>query len=231
MISSSIMIQLRNFTRALGLNKVIAGFLSSKKYEDRFGDTMIKQVKPGDIVWDIGANLGLYTEKFSVQVSPTGKVIAFEPVPSCFDELHKKYDLNRLVVLKNIALGAKDSTASMNIESNPLAATHKIVDAENITSVNTTLVKVSSADSIISLDPDIIPNIIKIDVEGYEGQVLDGMKNLLKQQKVRCIGIEIHFGLLNERHEANRPQAIENLLKEHGFLVSWTDLSHIVATR
>ena len=42
--------------------------------------------------------------------------------------------------------------------------------------------------SIINLAPELIPNVIKIDVEGYEVQVLDGMQNLLTQKQLRCIG-------------------------------------------
>lgn len=232
MISSPIVVKVRNFTRKLGLNKVIAGFLASKEYEDKFGNAISSQIKSGDTVWDIGANLGIYTEIFLNQASVNGRVVAFEPAPSCFTVLQKKYTANERVTLKNIALGSQDDTLYMNIEENPLAATHKIVDSNSETNSNNLVeVKVCSPDSIIELEPELIPNVIKIDVEGFEGQVIDGMQNLLKQEKLRCIGIEVHFGLLNERRETNRPQQIEKTLKENNFIVSWTDSSHILATR
>jgi FkbM family methyltransferase len=230
MISSPIVIKVRNFTRKLGLNKLVAGFLTSKKYEDKFGDAISSQIRPGDIVWDIGANMGIYTQVFLNGVSPQGKVVAFEPAPSCYLELQKKYKDNPLVELKNIAVGAKNDTLSMNIEENPLASTHKIIDQSNfISSDNLVEVQVRSLDSII--ESELMPNIIKIDVEGYEGQIIDGMNNLLTQKQLRCIGIEVHFGLLNERGESNRPQQIEKILKDNNFVVSWTDSSHIIATR
>jgi FkbM family methyltransferase len=134
--------------------------------------------------------------------------------------------------LKNLAIGSKDETLSMNIEEDPLAATHRIADGINPTNQSSLVqVQVRSSDSIIQSDPELIPNIIKLDVEGYEGQVIDGMQNLLKQKQLRCIGIEIHFALLNERGETNRPQEIEQTLKENNFVVSWTDSSHIIAVR
>lgn len=232
MISSPTVIKIRNFTRKLGLNKLIAGFIASKEYEDRFGNAINNQIKPGDIVWDIGANIGIYVEIFLKSVSTDGKVIAFEPTPACFEQLKKKFDNTPQVKLKNLAIGSKDETLSMNIEEDPLAATHKIADGINPTNPSSLVqVQVRSSDSIIQSEPELTPNIIKLDVEGYEGQVIDGMQNLLKQKQLRCIGIEIHFALLNERGETNRPQEIEKTLKENNFVVSWTDSSHIIAVR
>jgi FkbM family methyltransferase len=232
MISSPIAIKIRNLTRKLGLNKLVGSFLASKDYEDKFGNAVNREIRPGDIVWDIGANMGIYTQIFLDGVSPQGKVVAFEPAPSCYIELQKKYKDNPLVKLKNIAVGARNDVLSMNIEQNPLAATHKIIDQSNSSSSdNLVEVQVRSLDSIIESEPELIPNIIKIDVEGYEGQVIDGMNNLLTQKQLRCIGIEVHFGLLNERGESNRPQQIEKILKDNNFVVSWTDSSHIIATR
>jgi FkbM family methyltransferase len=165
-------------------------------------------------------------------VSTDGKVIAFEPTPACFLQLKKKFDNTPQVKLKNLAIGSKNETLLMNIEENPLAATHKIVDATNPGNLSGLVqVQVRSSDSIIQSEPELTPNIIKLDVEGYEGQVIDGMQNLLKQKQLRCIGIEIHFALLNERGETNRPQKIEKTLKENNFVVSWTDSSHIIAIR
>lgn len=232
MISSPVVVRIRNLTRKLGLNKVIAGFLSSKEYEDRFGNAITNQIQAGDTVWDIGANLGIYTEIFSKKATFTGRVVSFEPIFPCFLELQRKFNLNEQIILKNMAIGSEDNILSMKVEENPLAATHKVVDSENANdSANMVKVQVRSADSIIQSEPELIPNVIKIDVEGFEGQVIDGMQNLLKQEKLRCIGIEIHFGLLNERGETNRPQGIEKTLKENKFKVSWTDSSHIIATR
>jgi FkbM family methyltransferase len=232
MISSPIAVKVRNFTRKLGLNRFIANLLTSKEYEDKFGNAISSKIKLGDIVWDIGANRGIYTQIFLDRIGSQGKVVAFEPAPSCYSELQKKYESNSLVQLKNIAVGSSNTILSMNIEADPLAATHKIVDQNDINNDDSLIkVQVRSLDSLIESEADLIPNVIKIDVEGYEGQVLDGMKNLLTYKQIRCIGIEVHFGLLNERGEGNRPQQIEKALKENGFVVDWTDSSHIIATR
>ena len=64
MISSPFAIKVRSLTRKIGLNKIISNILTSRKYEDRFGNAINNQIQPGDVVWDIGANLGIYTQIF-----------------------------------------------------------------------------------------------------------------------------------------------------------------------
>lgn len=232
MISSPFTIKVRNLTRKIGLNKLISNILTSREYEDRFGNAIINQIQPGDVVWDIGANLGIYTQIFLDSTSNLGSVVAFEPVPPCFKELQQKFSDVSNVYLKNIGVGSQDEVSFMRIEQDPLAATHNIIDTEKSSELdNLTKVEIRSPDSLIASEPELIPNIIKIDVEGFEGQVIDGMESLLKNPQLRCIGIEVHFGLLNDRGEANRPQQIEKVLKENNFTVGWTDSSHILATR
>ncbi len=75
------------------------------------------------------------------------------------------------------------------------------------------------------------PNVVKIDVEGHEGAVLDGMADLLKDVRLRCIGIEVHFGLLAERGELYRPKEMEATLRRHGYRLRWTDPSPLIALR
>jgi len=171
MISSPIVIKIRNFTRKIGINKLIAGLIASQEYEDRFGTAINSQIQSGDVVWDIGANLGIYTQIFLEGVSSNGQVVAFEPAPSCFEKLQQKFTNTPQVQLKNIAIGSKDEVSFISIEQDPLAATHKIMETDKISNSNNVVkIQVRSSDSIINSEPELIPNIIKIDVEGYEGQ-------------------------------------------------------------
>lgn len=232
MITSPFTIKLRNFTRSIGLNKIIAQILSSDNYEDSFGNALNAEIIEGDTVWDIGANLGIYTKIFLESVSSEGQIVAYEPAPSCFEQLQCKFSDANNVIIRNIAIGSQDEFAFIDIDKNPLAATHKIIsECESLSLNEANKVEIRSSDSIIEAESQLIPNIIKIDVEGYEGQVVDGMKGLLGNPKLRCVGIEVHFGLLSDRGEENRPQEIESIFRKNGFLVRWTDSSHIIATR
>jgi hypothetical protein len=76
-----------------------------------------------------------------------------------------------------------------------------------------------------------VPNVVKIDVEGFELEVLSGMKQILANRALKAVGIEVHFKLLQERGLTRAPRQMESLLQEAGFLCSWPDSSHIFAVR
>jgi FkbM family methyltransferase len=229
MLTSPWVAPFRRLSRRLGLNRFIAQIIYSGQYEDQFGPAVLQQICPGDTVWDIGANVGLYTQKFLDVVSPSGHIVAFEPVPSCFSILKEKFNGNHSVNLMNVAIGASDGIIAMSLETDPLAATHRIVESQS--QENMVDVSIRSVSSIIQDSPELFPNIIKIDVEGHEGEVMDGMENILIDSRLRCIGIEVHFSLLDQRGESKRPQEMEKTLLQHGFQVTWTDASHLLAIR
>ena len=231
MLTSPIVIQIRNLTRKMGINKWIGSLISSESYEDKFGVAFQNEIHAGDIVWDIGANVGLYTHQFREKSAPDGLVVAFEPTPSCFRELQRQFENNKQVVLKNWAVGESDGQITMAIEEDPLAATHRIILDSSKDNLQSVTVDVRSAISIIGRESHLFPNIVKIDVEGHEGHVIDGFSWMLSDPRLKCIGIEMHFGLLAERGESTRPKQMERLLADKGFTNRWTDASHLLATR
>jgi len=77
-----------------------------------------------------------------------------------------------------------------------------------------------------------IPNIIKIDVEGFELNVLKGIKNIIKESACKCIICEVHFSVLEAAKQHNAPHEIVSLLNESGFAkLSWLDHSHLLALK
>lgn len=232
MLTSPWAVFLRGISRRLGLNKLIARLVFSRRYEDRFGPAVKHEVRSGDTVWDIGANVGLYTKEFLDGVGPSGRVVAFEPVPACFGKLLERCEGSPQARLKNIAMGDADGSIAMSLEADALAATHRVVGTGvGVGGEGLVKVAVRSADSLVADEPELFPNVVKIDVEGHEGAVMDGMQTLLPDKRLRCIGIEVHFGLLDARGERKRPKQMEQTLIRHGFQVRWTDPSHLLAVR
>jgi len=134
----------------------------------------------GDWVLDIGANVGHYTKRFSELVGAHGRVIAFEPVPETFSILSANVQLfaHPNVTLINAAVSDRTGVVAMSIPkfSTGLANYYKAQissGAESSLSVLTL-----SLDSL-SISRRIV--LVKIDVEGHESFVLDGMKNLLER--------------------------------------------------
>lgn len=229
--TNSILVRLRSVTRRLGLNRLIGQLLSRGPYEDRFGKALNNEIRRGDVVWDVGANVGLYTEAFLGRTGPDGLVVGFEPAPGCFKQLEQRFSGVSGVKLINAALGQRDGKVAMALAPDPLAVTHRVVVDEGDASGDLESVEIRSAASVVSELPALFPNLVKVDVEGHEGAVIDGLSPLLSDRRLHCIGVEVHFGLLQQRGESDCPRHIDRTLRANGFKVRWTDASHLLATR
>jgi len=192
-------------------------------YDNRFSGAL----RRGDCVWDVGANVGYYTKLFSERVGELGKVFAFEPSPVNFVRLTSACSAFGNVTLLPCGLGKADDKLRFQQGTDDLGATSRIVEIDS----EGALVDIRSGMSLINGGEAPLPNAIKIDVEGFEYEVLEGLGEYIKKPEVRLIGVEVHFGILKERGISQMPQQIETLLKYNGFLVSWPDSSHIIAIR
>lgn len=130
MLTSPWIIRLRGITRRLGLNRLAGALLAGHRYEDRFGPALQSEARPGETIWDIGANIGLYTQAFVASVGCSGRVVAFEPAPAPFGALRDRFAGVPQVRLMNIAMGSSDGCIYMSLDANPLAATHRVVNME-----------------------------------------------------------------------------------------------------
>lgn len=157
---------------------------------------MIKKIlKPGDIVVDIGANRGYYALMESRLVGKNGKVYAIEPVQDNINALKKNIELNNYPNIKvfQVAIGDKNTTTKMYISS--FSNWHSFINhKQKITS--TIDIKVISLDNFLK-DKE-YPYFIRMDVEGYEYQILKGMKNVLERRKPLKLFIELHPHLMQK---------------------------------
>ena len=230
--SNSVLIALRRISRRIGLNRQIERFLAVGEYEKRFSSAFLRQLQTGDCVWDIGANVGWYTTQFAKAIGPYGTVVAFEPVPSCFTALKARVEQIPTVHPVNIAMAETDGEITMALASGAMSDTHRVLPSSLQPHGRDTITAMArSAVSVLNLTPQWFPNVIKIDVEGYEGLVVRGMRSLLTDMRLRCIGIEIHFKLLEDQGEKDCPRFITQTLKQNGFNIRWPDPSHLIACR
>jgi len=141
----------------------------------------------GNIVVDIGANVGTTVIPSAKTVGENGKVYAFEAHPQTFLYLKQNVSLNKLnnVKLFNLAVGNRDATTKVSDLENDDC--NRIVDDNEGTAV-----AIGMLDDYLK-DVDKI-DLLKIDVEGYEKFVLEGAQNTLKKTKYILIEIsENHF--------------------------------------
>ncbi len=223
---------LRSISRKLGVTPWIAKLNQfvrrSGAYEERFSQALLAAVRAGDHVWDVGANVGFYTHQISELVGNMGSVSAFEPAPACYDAITGLNLPN--VHAFNLALGDCEGTLAMTTSSDPLSTTSSLADPRD-DSVNRIDVRVTTGDAILSAGSTPAPNVVKIDVEGYEEEVLRGMTAVLARRECRAVFVEVHFGILDARGRRQAPAAIEQLLQGLGFETDWLDGSHLSATR
>lgn len=220
-------IGLNNTARRLGLTRYLSGLRGAQSYERAFDDALFLALREGDVVWDVGANVGYYTKRFSEAVGPDGHVVAFEPFPATAERLRAQMEDTSNYSLQTLALGAEDGEVSMQAGDDDLGATNRIIAGAE----HGVAIRIATGDGLLGRNEVRAPTVIKIDTEGFELDVLRGMAGLLESPCVRAVFVEVHFGLLAERKQPKAPAEIERLLKSAGFATRWVDPSHIAAER
>lgn len=186
-------------------------------YEDRFAELLLASIRPGDCVWDVGANVGYYTELFS---KIARHVVAFEPVAANYRQLQSRQIEN--VDCLQVALGDRSGEAEIVVDGQSSSLAHSVSSAASRQSV--TIVR---GDDLEQLPQ---PSLVKVDVEGFEMEVIRGMQRTLGS--VRALFVEVHFQVLDERGMRQAPAAIVKDLKRMGFSrIEWPDASHLAAFR
>ena len=219
-------IQIRNAARVFGINRIIARLINRKGYEYEYDNALRNNLKVGDCVWDVGANIGHYSKIFSTIVQSTGYVISFEP--SKINYLRLSHHCSNISNIQLIPYGLGISNMATPFEQglDELGATSRI----NLKSSADT-VDIRRADYLIENEKIRKPNVLKIDVEGFEYEVLVGFGSHLFDEQLRVIGIEIHFQIMQERGTVEHLRKIETILLDSGFQIRWYDSSHIIAHR
>jgi len=157
----------------------------SDSYEFKVKKVFENLAKESKIIVDIGANIGRYTVLGGIS-NPKAKIYSIEPEKVNFDILSKTVKLNNLnVELMRMALGSKEGTAKLYGTSDSI--NYGGFSLKNETD-NFDLVQLQTFDNLFK-DKEI--DLVKIDVEGFELEVLLGMKSCLSKQSVKNLVIEI----------------------------------------
>lgn len=217
----------RNVGRTIGVNRWIARWMLGGGYETRYDQQLSAVIHRDDCVWDIGANVGYYTRSFAERVGTGGTVFAFEPSPANFERLKEQTATLQHATPLQCGLGETDGQVFFQQGADELGATSRVTEHAS----SGLLVTIRSGDSLLAEGLAYNPNVIKMDVEGFELSVLSGMPGILRLPQLRAVGIEVHFGILKERNLAQAPQQIESLLRDAGFTLNWCDSSHLLAVR
>lgn len=140
--------------------------------EDRL---FLHLVRPGDVVYDVGANIGYTPLLFAHAASPGGRVLAFEPSPRSFRFLQGSIQENAAIEAINIALS--DHEGTMDFFEAESLETSSLVPVQGISPIP---VPIRTLDQFATGRDE--PTFIKVDVEGHEPAVFRGMAHTLERQ-------------------------------------------------
>jgi FkbM family methyltransferase len=183
-------------------------------YELRKQRAFARQVRPGTVVYDIGANVGFYTLLAAKLCGPAGKVHAFEPAPANLACLRRHLQVNRVANVQVHECALADRSGYDQFEINDGCYTGKLGIRGALE------VRVESLDHLLAssaLDP---AGVVKIDVEGAEHQVLLGAESFFRQRKpvlfLATHGASVHadcLDLLSSWGYCLKPLATEDRLE------------------
>lgn len=179
-----------------------------------------RYLRPGDTVYDIGANIGLISLVLALR--ERGRECAFhcfEPEPRNHDQLVRNIEANGLsprLHPHRIALGRAAGTANLYIRGTAGEGRHSIAEQRGATGTIEVPVRTFADFAAAHGGP---PDLVKIDVEGAEGDVLAGMDGMPDADLPRDVFMEIHNKGMRDRMPDGTQ--IGSWLASRGYKAEW----------
>ena len=194
-----------NLNRALAAWLLNAGFMG--RDERRFFEGAVTR---DQIVVDVGANQGVFTLLFSRLVGPRGRVIALEPAPALFEALDENCRVNNAHNVTRLRTAAGETRSRGTLRCSRLnSGDNRLTDS---------LKGPSFPVEVMPLD-DILPteqvHFVKIDVQGYESQVVRGMQAIMDRSP--DIKVFFEYWPAGLAHAGRAPTDLFELFIDRGF--------------
>lgn len=165
-------------------------------YEPEFLEAFTKQTKKAKVIYDIGSNIGLYSLT-AAALNKDARIIAFEPETHCCEIIEKSKNLNSFdnIEVQECCLGDHNDTIKLSMKgSTGHFVSHDVKEEEVIEK------PVYRLDYLVEKKSIPAPDMVKIDVEGYEAHVMRGMKNIMSVHKP-VILLELHKEFMSQYGE------------------------------
>jgi FkbM family methyltransferase len=204
------------------LGRVVA---ISGEWEPHVTNEFRKRLTPGDVCVDVGAHVGYYTLLASRLVGPKGHVYAFEPAPVCHRALHDNLERNGRanVTVLDVAAGAREATEVLLVapggspETSSLSPRMlEVPHGGEASQFTPTEVRTQAVDAVVPRAQFARVRVLKVDVEGYEVEVLRGAEGILAAGAPIAVFVELSPAWSEEDPSA----FVDALCREHG-LVPW----------
>lgn len=213
---------------AIGDARVDMSVLTKQEYYDFVRlperpilEELLSELRPGDVFYDVGANLGLYSCLAADIIGPG--VVAFEPHPKNADRLERNASLNDLEIsVDRVALA--DSSGSTRMKLSPGfdldrvgSAGHTLLTEYHGDEPESIAVTKKRGDELVAAGKIPPPTVLKIDTEGTEMDVLRGLDSTLARPECRLVYCELHEDRLD--FQGLSVSDVHDFLESHGFSV------------
>lgn len=149
-------------------------------------------LRPDDVLFDVGANYGLYSA-FAANTLSDGHVVAFEPYPPNVVALTRTVELNSAPNITTVEAALSNEEGTCQFES---PETERYASAamkqQTDPAEETYTVETRTGDELVAEGVVPSPNVVKIDVEGAEPLVIEGMAEMLDSEDCRMLFCEVH---------------------------------------
>ena len=172
--------------------------------------TMQEIMKPDMTVLDIGANIGYYA---LMEAKACKRVIAIEPDEKNYRDLNYNVQLNNYVNITTHRMAAGDTEGVINFALSNIPNWHRVAAGGEKRIVS---VPVSTVDNILSRMGKPKIDLLRMDVEGYEYNILNGARETIKRDRPMMF-LEIHRDLI--KHFGKTARQLFELLAEYDYSV------------
>ncbi len=157
--------------------------------------------KANSVFWDIGANVGLYSIIFA-KANPTWKIFSFEPNTKVHKNFHKNISFNNCGNIELLPLALSDSKGKASLRINQNRPGTSSINSRFSKFIHSEIIECISGDEMFLSGKIPAPNLIKIDVEGHELRVINGLKLIISKHKP-VISIEVASNVWKSQSEFN----------------------------
>jgi FkbM family methyltransferase len=178
-------------------------------------------LKPEMVCLDVGSNIGYYVCLESQIIGSKGKILAIEPSPLNYKYLEKNVKLQnqKNIELFNFACGNQDGEIKFLVSNRSnwsRVASDDLIDAPPDAIIDTVEIPIKQIDSFVNEQNLEKLDFVRMDVEGYERNILDGMKNTLEKFKP-LLQLEIHLFIMG--HDATKE--LLDFFTKMGYVVTY----------
>jgi FkbM family methyltransferase len=145
-------------------------------YEPDLTALFVRMIRPGSVIFDIGAHLGYYSLLASMLAGPRGRVLAFEPNPNNLRYLRKHVAMNRMWTVDVLPVAVSDREGEAAFEFGTGSGTGRLVPKGSLRVTTTTV-------DAVAAERRVAPGFLKIDVEGAEVKLLEGATETLRSAR------------------------------------------------